>query len=110
MANVGMGYDSGGLRRGADHHAGAHAACMDLGDVLAGIVLAPGICGAVPAAAGFHAAVSAVRSRQFRDAAAEAGRRSDLADRARTAASDGDGLTDDTIVVARSASQGADPR
>jgi hypothetical protein len=70
-------------------------------DALTGITMSAAIFGGVPAAAGFHAAGVEVRDGRRRDAAAEAGRRHDLASRARCAAAIGDRLIVDTAALAR---------
>jgi hypothetical protein len=89
------------LRRGADAHRAVSSACDALSARLAGVVVEPGAFGDVPSAARLARSTVAAREVQAHDAAAEALRRADLADRASTAAALGEMLTTLTTATAR---------
>jgi hypothetical protein len=89
-----------GLGVGADQQAAASAACALVQEALTVHGIMAVLVGDVPAAAGFHAALTHVLSRQAADAGVESTRRADLADRAARTAGLGAGLVGDTTAAA----------
>jgi hypothetical protein len=104
MTGPNIGYESGELRRGSEHHDRARTACASIIKTLNGIGLSAAMFGDVPAAAGFHGAAAQVRTGQALASDVEAGRRQDLIARSAETAALGDGLVLDTTALARSAS------
>jgi hypothetical protein len=102
-SGVTLAYDTAGLRAGA---AGLQEVAGDTdaaGAALQGAPLESVMFGLTPGAAVFAAAMEAARSAQARGFRQEAQRSGDLGERGGTAAGLGDGLTEQTGTVARSA-------
>jgi hypothetical protein len=95
-----VGYSVERLRVGSDEQWAASLTSIDVQEGLLAHRIEAAMLGAVPAAAGFHAALAHVRDRQAADAAAESVRRADLAARATRTADLGTALVDDTTAAA----------